>query len=136
MISDQFRLDGQAAVVTGAGRGIGAATALALAEVGADVLISARTQTQLDDVAEQIRALGRKVHVVAADLSDLDAVAGLAAEADGAFGRLDIVVNNVGGTIPNAFMDTTAEVPGRGVRVQRPHCARAHPGSSAVDARR
>jgi len=108
-MNSMFRLDGKVGVVTGAGRGIGAATALALAEAGADVVISARTARDLDRVAEQVRELGRKAHVVPADLSDLDAVAGLAAAAQEAFGRLDIVVNNVGGTIPNAFMDTTPE---------------------------
>lgn len=109
MISDQFRLDGLVGVVTGAGRGIGAATALALAQVGADVVISSRTKDQLDEVAGQVEALGRRAHVVAADLRDLGAVAALASEAQQAFGRLDIVVNNVGGTIPNAFLDTTPE---------------------------
>ena len=109
MIADRFRLDGRAAIVTGAGRSIGAATALALAEAGADVVISARTESQLAGVAKQIEGQGRRAHVVPADLSDLAAVADLAAEADKAFGRLDIVVNNVGGTIPNAFLDTTPE---------------------------
>src|ERR1035441_8565922 len=109
MIADRFRLDGQVAVVTGAGRGIGAATALALAEAGADVVIAARTESQLDEVATQIAGQGRRAHVVLADLSDLAAVTNLAAEAEKAFGRLDIVVNNVGGTIPNAFLDTTPE---------------------------
>ncbi len=109
MISDQFRLDDRVAVVTGGGRGIGAATALALAEVGADVVISSRTRSQLEEVADQIRACGRRAHVVQANLSDLDSVAGLASEAEQAFGRLDLVVNNVGGTIPNAFLDTTPE---------------------------
>jgi len=107
MITDLFRVDDKVAVVTGAGRGIGAATAVALAEAGADVVISARTAAHLTDVAERIEKAGRRAHVVPADLSDLDAAAGLAAAAMEAFGRLDIVVNNVGGTIPNAFMDTT-----------------------------
>ena len=109
MILDRFRLDGQVAVVTGAGRGIGAGTALALAECGADVLISSRTEGQLKDVAAQIEALGRRAVVVPADLSDLDAVASLATRAAEELGRLDIVVNNVGGTIPNAFLDTTPD---------------------------
>jgi 7-alpha-hydroxysteroid dehydrogenase len=109
MIADRFRIDGQVAVVTGAGRGIGAATALALAEAGADVVISARTESHLEEVAKQIADRGRRAQVVPADLSDLAAVADLAAQADRAFGRLDIVVNNVGGTIPNAFLDTTPE---------------------------
>ena len=85
----------------------GAATAVALAEAGADLVISARTPEQLDGVAAQIRAAGRKAVVVPADLSDLDAVAGLAQTAYDAFGRLDTVVNNVGGTFPRAFLDTS-----------------------------
>ncbi|NKY50204.1 SDR family oxidoreductase [Nocardia vermiculata] len=107
MILDKFRLDGQVAVVTGAGRGLGAATAVALAEAGADVVISARTQSQLDTVADEIRATGRRAVTVAADLSDLDAVAGLADTAAAELGRVDIVVNNVGGTMPKPFLDTS-----------------------------
>src|SRR5438067_9845209 len=103
-----FRLDGKAAVVTGAGRGIGAATALALAEAGADVVISARTEEQLREVAGSIEGAGRKAVVVPADLSDLDATAGLATTAHDAFGRVDVVVNNVGGAMPRAFPDTSA----------------------------
>ncbi|HEY3144362.1 MAG TPA: SDR family NAD(P)-dependent oxidoreductase, partial [Acidimicrobiales bacterium] len=106
-ILDRFLLTDRVAIVTGAGRGIGAATAIALAEAGADVLISARTASQLDEVAEQIVARGRRAEVVPADLSDLDAVAGLADAAKSAFGRIDVVVNNVGGTMPRAFLDTT-----------------------------
>jgi 7-alpha-hydroxysteroid dehydrogenase len=106
MILDRFDLAGKVAVVTGAGRGIGAGTAVALAEAGADVAISARHEKQLRAVAEEIAKTGRRAHVVPADLMDLVAAAGLAQEAYDAFGRLDVVVNNVGGTIPNSFMDT------------------------------
>ncbi len=109
MILDRFRLDGQVAVVTGAGRGIGAATALALAEAGADVVISARHRDQLETVADRVAALGRRAVPVAADLRDLDAVAGLVDAAAGELGRLDLVVNNVGGTIPNALLDTSPD---------------------------
>ncbi|HRW37580.1 MAG: SDR family oxidoreductase [Acidimicrobiales bacterium] len=107
MILDRFRIDDQVAIVTGAGRGIGAASALALAEAGADVVISARSEDQLDGVAAQIEAAGRRAHIVAADLSDLDAVAGLAQAAKDAFGRLDIVVDNLGGTMPRPFEHTS-----------------------------
>jgi 7-alpha-hydroxysteroid dehydrogenase len=108
MILDRFRVTGQAAVVTGAGRGIGAAAAIALAQAGADVLIAARTEDQLAKVALEIEAAGRRAVVVAADLSDLDAAAGLADTAAEAFGRLDIVVNNVGGAMPRPFLATKA----------------------------
>ncbi|MCB8992367.1 MAG: SDR family oxidoreductase [Nocardioidaceae bacterium] len=109
MILDRFRVTGQVAIVTGAGRGIGAASAVGLAEAGADVLISARTTSQLDEVAERIRALGRRVHVVAADVNDLDQAAALADEAVDHFGKLNIVVNNVGGALPNSFIDTSVK---------------------------
>lgn len=105
-ILDRFAVTDQVAVVTGAGRGIGAATAVAFAEAGADVVISSRTAAQLEAVAERVRAAGRRALVVPADLSDTDAVAGLAQAAYDEFGRIDTVVNNVGGTIPNAFLDT------------------------------
>lgn len=107
MILDRFRLTGRAAVVTGAGRGIGAAAAIALAEAGADVVISARTEEQLRAVAVHIENAGRQALVIPADLNDLDAVAALAPAAKEAFGRLDVVVNNVGGTMPGSFIDTT-----------------------------
>jgi 7-alpha-hydroxysteroid dehydrogenase len=107
VIGDRFRVDGQAAVVTGAGRGLGAATAIALAQAGADVVISARTPEQLAEVASTIEALGREVVVVPADLNDLEAVTTLADVAHDEFGRLDIVVNNVGGTMPRPFLDTS-----------------------------
>ena len=106
MILDRFRITGKVAVVTGAGRGIGAATAVALAQAGADVVISARTEDQLARVAREVEACGRSAVVVPADLSDLDAAAGLAAAAVDAFGRLDIVVNNVGGALPRPFLAT------------------------------
>jgi 7-alpha-hydroxysteroid dehydrogenase len=107
MILDRFRLTDRAAVVTGAGRGVGAATAVALAEAGADVVIASRTESQLTDVAKQVEAAGRRAVTVAADLNDLDAVAGLVDAARDAFGRLDVVVNNVGGTVPRDFTSTS-----------------------------
>jgi len=109
MILDRFRVTDQVAVVTGAGRGIGAASAIGLAEAGADVLISARTESQLGEVADLIKSLGRRVHVVPANLNDLDETAALADAAMEHFGRLNIVVNNVGGAMPNSFTNTSAK---------------------------
>ncbi len=106
---DRFRLDGRVAVVTGAGRGIGAATAVALAEAGADVVIAARTPDQLGATATAIEAAGRAAHVVVADLSDTAQAARLSGAAREVFGRLDVVVNNVGGAVPRPFLDTTTE---------------------------
>jgi 7-alpha-hydroxysteroid dehydrogenase len=109
MILDRFRLDDKVAVITGGGRGLGAAIALAFAEAGADVLIASRTQSQLEAVAEQVRAVGRRARVVAADLAHPEATAELAGQAVEAFGRLDIVVNNVGGTMPNTLLTTSTK---------------------------
>jgi 7-alpha-hydroxysteroid dehydrogenase len=108
-VLDRFRLDGRVAVVTGAGRGIGAATAVALAQAGADVVIAARSPDQLRATATAIEAAGRTAHVVVADLSDTAEAARLSDAAREAFGRLDVVVNNVGGAVPRPFLDTTAE---------------------------
>jgi 7-alpha-hydroxysteroid dehydrogenase len=107
MILDRFRLVDKVAIVTGAGRGIGAATAVALAEAGADVVVSSRTEEQLQAVAEQVKAAGRRAVVVPADLNDLEAVAALAEQARSELGRLDVVVNNVGGAMPRPLLDTS-----------------------------
>ncbi|WP_410875949.1 SDR family oxidoreductase [Nocardia sp. A7] len=107
MILDHFRLDDRVAVVTGAGRGLGAAIAIGFAQAGADVVIAARTETDLRQVAEQVAAAGRRAHIVVADLADPDTVAGLADIAVEQFGRLDIVVNNVGGAMPKPLLDTS-----------------------------
>lgn len=109
MILDSFRLDGQVAVVTGAGRGLGAAIAVAFAEVGADVVIAARTRAELEAVAAQIEQTGRRAHIVVADLAQPDAAAALATTAVEVFGRLDIVVNNVGGAMPNTLPTTSVK---------------------------
>ena len=108
MIVDLFRMDGKVAVVTGASRGIGAATARALAECGCDLVVSARSEETLDDFASSVTAAtGRRVEKVAADLNDLDNLEALAERASSAFGRIDVVVNNVGGTMPRPLMGTS-----------------------------
>ncbi|MFP8880923.1 MAG: SDR family oxidoreductase [Myxococcota bacterium] len=106
-ILDLFRLDGQVAIVTGSGRGIGAATALAYADAGADLVISARTVTQLEETAEKVRARGRRALVVPCDVLDAEQREHLVAKTIDEFGRLDILVNNAGGWPPKPTLDTT-----------------------------
>jgi 7-alpha-hydroxysteroid dehydrogenase len=108
MVLERFRVDGKVAIVTGAGRGIGAATAVALAEAGADVLLAARTQEQLEQVAEKVRAHGRRALVVPTDVDDEERLAALADTAVAQLGRLDIVINNAGGTAPRPFVATSS----------------------------
>jgi 7-alpha-hydroxysteroid dehydrogenase len=107
MVLDDFRLTGQTAIVTGAGRGIGAAIARTFAEAGADVLLAARTKEQLDAVATDVQAMGRRAVVVPCDVNDNGAVEGLVDTAMEQFGRIDVVVNNAGGTTPRPFLDTS-----------------------------
>ena len=105
-ILDRFRLDGRVAIVTGASRGIGAASAIALAELGADVVIGARNKNSLSEVVAAIEGHGRRAVAVPCDLSDLSNMGGLVDAAIAELGGIDIVVNNVGGTAPGAFADT------------------------------
>ena len=109
MILDLFRMDGKVAVVSAAGRGIGARIATAFAECGADVVIGARTADQLADVASQVEALGRRAVAVEGDLGSREGMATLVEAATAEMGGIDVVVNNAGGTMPQAFMDTTED---------------------------
>jgi len=105
---EAFSLPGRVAIVTGAGRGIGAATARTYAEAGADLVLAARTKEQLDAVADDIRAMGRRALVIPCDVNENEAVEDIVAQAMNEFGRIDVVVNNAGGSMPRPFMDTSA----------------------------
>jgi len=107
MSLERFRLTDQVAIITGAGRGIGAAVAVTYAEAGADVVIASRTQEQLDGVAAQVKEAGRRALVVPCDLNDTSNLPGLVDQAIDTFGRVDVVVNNVGGSAPRPFLDTS-----------------------------
>jgi NAD(P)-dependent dehydrogenase (short-subunit alcohol dehydrogenase family) len=93
------RLDGRAAWITGGGRGIGRAIALAMAREGAAVAVSSRTRAELDAVVREIEALGRRGLAAVADATSLDQTNAAAGAILGAFGRLDILVNNAGGVV-------------------------------------
>jgi NAD(P)-dependent dehydrogenase (short-subunit alcohol dehydrogenase family) len=85
---------GKSALVTGAGRGIGRAVALGLASAGADLALLARSQPELDEVAEHSRALGARVVVIPTDLADQSAVAAAIQHVQKECGAIDILINN------------------------------------------
>ena len=119
----ELSLEGKTAIVTGAGRGIGREIALVLAEAGADLVVAARTTTEIESTAADVRAIGRQAVAVTADVSkssDVDALVDRALEH---LGKVDIMVNNAGqlhrlAAVP--FPDLTLQPP----RVSRPSDSR------------
>ena len=95
-------LEGQVAAVTGAGTGIGREISLRLAAEGADVVLTGRSTGAMEEVAELVRAGGRRALPVAMDLRDPDSITGAAKAAESEFGRVDVLVNNSGVGGPSA----------------------------------
>jgi 2-deoxy-D-gluconate 3-dehydrogenase len=95
-VLDRFRLDGRAALVTGASRGLGAAMARALAEAGADIALHASQHADQDAAQTLARECGVRAHALAADLAERDAADRLIENASRVLGRVDILVNNAG----------------------------------------
>lgn len=104
---DSFFLGGKVALVTGGSRGIGKAIALGLAKAGADVALTSRKLPDLESVAEEIRALGRKALAVAAHVGRLEEIANLVTRVKDEFGRIDILVNNAA---TNPTMDSALDI--------------------------
>ena len=91
-----FSLTGKVALITGGSRGIGRATALGFAWAGADVVVTSRKLPDLEEVAGEIRGLGRKSLAVAAHIGRMDEISALVDKVREEFGRIDILVNNAG----------------------------------------
>ncbi|MBV2235014.1 MAG: glucose 1-dehydrogenase [Sterolibacterium sp.] len=108
-IGQQFSLQDQVAIITGAGRGIGRAIALAYAEAGAKVVCAARSLDAVTAVAEQARQFGGQALAVTCDVNDEAQLDQLVARTLQEFGRINLLVNNAGGAGPNDPLQTTAE---------------------------
>ena len=96
-IFDRFRLDDKKLFITGGSRGLGREMALALADAGADVIVCGRTQTSLDEIEREIRALGRQAWTLQADMNQPHECDRVAQQVIADHGSVDILINNVGG---------------------------------------
>ena len=105
----ELGLRGKAALVTGASRGIGRAIALELAREGCRVCLCARGKDALEDAAGEVRRLGVEAVAVAADVTTDSGVRTVVDAALAGFGRLDVLVNNVGGSTGSSFLETPPE---------------------------
>lgn len=94
---DKAALDGQVCMVTGASRGLGRAIAIALAEAGADVVVTARSASALKGTAATIEGYGRKSLAIPCDIHDEKSVTEMVSDAIARFGKMDVLVNNAGG---------------------------------------
>jgi len=92
-----YDLSGKVAVITGASRGIGRAIAIAFAQAGADVVVTARSIAALEETAEKVREEGRKAVSVPTDVTDVDSISNMLTKTLDEFGKVDILVNNAGG---------------------------------------
>lgn len=98
MTIERFSLEGKVAIVTGASRGIGRAIAIGFAEAGADVAVAARSESDLETLAKEIDAAGRRALPIVTDVTDRTQIENLVERTVDELGRLDILVNNAGGT--------------------------------------
>jgi NAD(P)-dependent dehydrogenase (short-subunit alcohol dehydrogenase family) len=104
---DGFSLKGKVALVTGGSRGIGKEIAIGLARAGADVALASRKLPDLEEVAKEVKATGRKSLAIAAHVGKIEEINGLVAKVKDAFGKIDILVNNAA---TNPTMDQAIDV--------------------------
>ena len=113
MIPKEFGVPGKVAIVTGAGRGIGRAIALVLAEGGADVVVAARTESEIEDTAAEVRKIGRRAVAVKTDVTNSQQIDNLINRTIEEFGKIDILVNNAGVSHPKQLVSIPgAQFPG------------------------
>ena len=139
-----FRIDGQVALVTGAGRGIGAEIALQLSRAGAELVLVSRTAMELEEVAARITSEGGRAHVRVCDVTDSARIRQVVEDLP----QLDVVVNNAGNNIPEPFVDVSEAhldalldlntravfvVAQAGVRKMLQHPARATRGGTVIN---
>ncbi len=96
-----MKLENQVAIITGGGRGIGRSTALAFAQEGADIVLSARTLSEIEAVASEVSALGRQASAIATDVTQKSQVDAMVKQTLDRFGKVDILVSNAGVAIHN-----------------------------------
>jgi NAD(P)-dependent dehydrogenase (short-subunit alcohol dehydrogenase family) len=108
-IFERMRLEGKVALVTGSGRGLGKAMAIALAEAGANLVVISRTSGEIEETARHIEKMGRKVLAFRADVTIPDEVDEVVKQTMDLFGRIDILVNNAGVALVKPLQEMTVE---------------------------
>lgn len=122
MQQSQYSLTDHAAIVTGAGRGLGKAIAFAFARAGANLVLVARTMSEIEAAAAEIIAMGRRAIAIKADVCNRKEVAAMVADVCSHFQKIDILVNNVGGRLPAPLLEMSEEVWDQAINLNLKSC--------------